>query len=138
MKTLSMAIFLILSMQISAQSTVDFEVTEFKYNGVSSALSEPVKIHAVFNRESEMYALGTSNGEEIGVQFEMVQEGTGRSKYWVIQVEFFYKKKGRWIEMCNTRRYRVEGVYNLTTLFECKFDEKGNTFAVAYKIEAKP
>lgn len=138
MKTLTVLFFLMLSLELSAQSTVDFEVTEFKYNGVSSSLPEPVKIHAVFKKESEMYSLGTSNGEEIGVQFEMVQEGTGRSKYWVIQVEFFYKKKGRWLEMCNTRRYRVYGVYNLTTLFECKIDEKANTFSIAYKIEAKP
>ena len=138
MKTLTVLFLMMLSFELSAQSTVDFEVTEFKYNGVSSALAEPVKIHAVFKKESEMYSLGTANGMEIGVQFELVQEGTGRSKYWVIQVEFFYKKNNRWLEMCNTRRYRVDGVYHLTTLFECKFDEKANSFSIAYKIEAKP
>jgi hypothetical protein len=138
MKTFTVLFFLIISIELSAQSTVDFEVTEFKYNDVSSSLPEPVKIHAAFKKESEMYALGTANGVEIGVQFELVREGTGRNKYWVIQVEFFSKKKGRWLEMCNTRRFRVDGVYRLTTLFECKFDDKANSFSIAYKIEAKP
>ena len=138
MKTLTALIFLALSLEVSAQSNVNFEVTEFKYNGVSSSLPEQVNIHAAFNKRSEIFSLGSANGEEIGVLFELVKEGTGRSKYWVIQVEFFYKKKGGWLEMCNTRRYRVDGVYHLTTLFECKFDEKVNIFSIAYKIEAKP
>ena len=137
MKTLLyLLLFFSFTQSSKAQNTVKFQVRNFAINNKEVFPEKPILIEAQFKKISEVYLLGTSDNQEVGVRFSIVKEGTGKNKYFAYHTEFMHKNRGRWINMCNTPRHKMSGPYHLKNYFECKFDVEGNTFAIGYEVNA--
>jgi hypothetical protein len=134
---LNLLVLTLFVLSANAQSKVKFEVRNFAINSKEVMPEKPIIIEANFKKVSEVYVLGTSNNQEVGVRFSIVKEGTGKNKYWVYHTEFMHKNRGRWINMCNTPRHKMKGPYHLKNYFECKYDVEGNTFAIGYEVNAE-
>lgn len=138
MKILLNLLFLCsLSLSVHAQSKVKFEVRNFAINNKEVFPEKPIIIETTFKKTSEVFLLGISDNKEVGVRFSVVKEGSGRNKYWVYHTEFMHKNSGRWINMCNSPRHKMDGPYHLKNYFECKYDVEGNTFAISYEVHAE-
>lgn len=120
-----------------AQSKATLKISSYSINKKEVTPDEPVIISANFKNLSQIYEVGNAGGETIGVRFSLIKEGVGRDKYWVYQTEFMHKNGKRWINMCNTPRHKMKGPYHLKSYFECRYDAEGNSFAVAYEIDAE-
>ena len=121
----------------SAQTTVKFKVRNFAINNKEVFPENPIEIEANFKKTSDVYLLGKADNQDVGVRFSVVKEGTGKNKYYVYHTEFMHKNRGRWINMCNTPKHKMNGPYHLKNYFECKYDVEGNTFAISYEVNAE-
>jgi hypothetical protein len=138
MKTLlHLLIFSSFILNVQAQTTVKFEVRNFAINNKEVFPEKPIVIESSFKKISEVYLLGATENQEVGVRFSVVKEGSGKNKYWVYHTQFMHKNRGRWINMCNTPRHKMNGPYHLKNYFECKYDVEGNTFAIGYEVNAE-
>jgi len=138
MKTLlHLLIFSSFILNVQAQTTVKFEVRNFAINNKEVFPEKPIVIESSFKKISEVYLLGAAENQEVGVRFSVVKEGSGKNKYWVYHKQFMHKNRGRWINMCNTPRHKMNGPYHLKNYFECKYDVEGNTFAIGYEVNAE-
>ena len=74
---LNLLVLTLFVLSANAQSKVKFEVRNFAINSKEVMPEKPIIIEANFKKVSEVYVLGTSNNQEVGVRFSIVKEGTG-------------------------------------------------------------